>query len=139
MFSTIDALPCICLSLRVDLPGGDIAKVFMRSPQCDDDGEYFYGVLPPSSQAGTDRPRLLPTSKQSLNPAVALLQAIVIVRDARALPYQNIECFPQARFVRITHGRLAIWLDPLGMLDPQVIVNPFSQVCVRMKLVKHNH
>ncbi|HJY54073.1 MAG TPA: hypothetical protein VKD89_08620 [Candidatus Udaeobacter sp.] len=29
---------------------GDIAKVFMKSPQHDDDGEYFYGVLPPPSQ-----------------------------------------------------------------------------------------
>jgi hypothetical protein len=29
---------------------GDIAKVFMNSPQQDDDGEYFYGVLPPHSQ-----------------------------------------------------------------------------------------
>jgi len=31
---------------------GDIAKVFMKSPQRDDDGEYFYGVLPPPSQPG---------------------------------------------------------------------------------------
>jgi hypothetical protein len=31
---------------------GDIEKVFMKSPQQDDDGEYFYGVLPPPSQAG---------------------------------------------------------------------------------------
>ena len=31
---------------------GDITKVFMRSPQRDDDGEYFYGVLPPPSQQG---------------------------------------------------------------------------------------
>ena len=29
---------------------GDIAKVFMHSPQQDDDGEYFYGVLPAPSQ-----------------------------------------------------------------------------------------
>ena len=29
---------------------GDIAKVFMNSPQQNDDGEYFYGVLPPPSQ-----------------------------------------------------------------------------------------
>jgi hypothetical protein len=29
---------------------GDIEKVFMKSPQRDDDGEYFYGVLPPPSQ-----------------------------------------------------------------------------------------
>ena len=31
---------------------GDIEKVFMKSPQRDDDGQYFYGVLPPPSQAG---------------------------------------------------------------------------------------
>jgi hypothetical protein len=29
---------------------GDIAKVFMKSPQQDDDGEYFYGELPAPSQ-----------------------------------------------------------------------------------------
>jgi hypothetical protein len=29
---------------------GDIEKVFMNSPQQDDDGEYFYGVLPPPSR-----------------------------------------------------------------------------------------
>jgi len=29
---------------------GDITKIFMKSPQRDDDGEYFYGVLPPPSQ-----------------------------------------------------------------------------------------
>jgi hypothetical protein len=34
--------------------GGDIEKVFMKSPQHDDDGEYFYGVLPPPSQPGTE-------------------------------------------------------------------------------------
>jgi hypothetical protein len=29
---------------------GDISKVFMNSPQKDDDGQSFYGVLPPPSQ-----------------------------------------------------------------------------------------
>ena len=29
---------------------GDIAKVFVNSPKQDDDGEYFYGVLPAPSQ-----------------------------------------------------------------------------------------
>jgi len=29
---------------------GDITKIFMKSPQRDDDGEYFYGGLPPPSQ-----------------------------------------------------------------------------------------
>lgn len=31
---------------------GDIEKVFMKSPKQDDDGEYFYGVLPSPSQPG---------------------------------------------------------------------------------------
>jgi hypothetical protein len=31
---------------------GDIAKVFMNSPQQPDDGEYFYGVLPLPSRTG---------------------------------------------------------------------------------------
>ena len=31
---------------------GDIEKVFMKSPQRDDDGQYFYGVLPPPSPSG---------------------------------------------------------------------------------------
>jgi hypothetical protein len=42
--------------------GGDIAKVFMKSPQHDDDGEYFYGVLPPPSQAG-NRPSAPPADE----------------------------------------------------------------------------
>ena len=29
---------------------GDITKVFVKSPQRDDDGQYFYGLLPPPSQ-----------------------------------------------------------------------------------------
>ena len=33
---------------------GDITKVFVKSPQRDDDGEYFFGVLPPPSQPGMD-------------------------------------------------------------------------------------
>jgi len=67
-----------------------------------------------------------------------LPEAIAIVRDTRALPYQDIERFHQARLVRITHGRLAIWLDPLGVLDPQVVVNLFLQVCVGMMLMMHD-
>ena len=41
---------------------GDIAKVFMKSPQHDDDGEYFYGVLPPPSQA-ENRPSAPPADE----------------------------------------------------------------------------
>jgi hypothetical protein len=31
---------------------GDITKIFVKSPQRDDDGQYFYGMLPPPSQSG---------------------------------------------------------------------------------------
>ncbi len=31
---------------------GDIIKIFMKSPERDDDGQYFYGVLPSPSQSG---------------------------------------------------------------------------------------
>jgi len=41
---------------------GDIAKVFIKSPQHDDDGEYFYGVLPPPSQA-ENRPSVSPAGE----------------------------------------------------------------------------
>jgi hypothetical protein len=34
------------------LATGDITKIFMKSPEREDDGEYFYGVLPPPSQPG---------------------------------------------------------------------------------------
>jgi len=30
---------------------------------------------------------------------------------------------PQARLVKIAHGRFAAWLDPFGMLPSQVLVN----------------
>ena len=82
------------------------------------------------SRIGDDAPRD--------NLTVALPEAIAIVRNTRVLPYQHIECFHQARLVRITHGRLAIWLDPFGMLDPQVVMNLLPQICVGMELVKHN-
>jgi hypothetical protein len=41
----------------------------------------------------------------------------------RARPGTSFEEPPQARLVKIAHGRLAAWLDPLGMLPSQVVVN----------------
>ena len=55
---------------------------------------------------------------------------IAVVRLTGILSPQRGERFHQARRVRITRGRLAVWLDPFGMLDPQVVVNLFPQVCV---------
>jgi len=54
-------------------------------------------------------------------------------------PRQRIEQFHEARVVRVTHGGFAIWLDPFGMLDPQVVVNLLPKLGVGVDLVRHGH
>ena len=70
---------------------------------------------------------------------INLPKPVAVVSDTRTLPYQNSKCFHKASLIRIAHRRLAIWLDPLGVLAPQVVVNLFAQVCVGMGLAQHNH
>jgi hypothetical protein len=41
--------------------------------------------------------------------------------------------------IRITQGAFAIWLDPFGMLDPQVVVNLVPKLGVGVDLVMHGH
>jgi hypothetical protein len=50
---------------------------------------------------------------------------------------QSAEQFHEARLVRITHGGFAIWLDPFGMLDPEVVVNLLPELAVIMDFVRH--
>jgi hypothetical protein len=52
---------------------------------------------------------------------------------------ETIEQFHQARLVRITHGRFATWLDPFGMLDPEVVVNLLPELRVGVDLVRNSH
>jgi hypothetical protein len=52
---------------------------------------------------------------------------------------QTIEQFQEARLVRITHGGFAIWLDPFGMLDPEVVVNLVPKLAVGVDFVRHGH
>ncbi|PYJ88332.1 MAG: hypothetical protein DME71_13325 [Verrucomicrobia bacterium] len=49
------------------------------------------------------------------------------------------EQFHEARLVRITHGGFAIWLDPFGMLDPQIVVNLLLELGVGVDLMKHGY
>jgi hypothetical protein len=49
---------------------------------------------------------------------------------------QSVEHFRKARLVRITHGGFAIWLDPFGMLDPQIVVNLLPKLGVGVDLVR---
>jgi len=37
------------------------------------------------------------------------------------------------------HGGFAIWLDPFGMLDPQVVVNLFPEFGVGVDLARHGN
>jgi hypothetical protein len=50
-----------------------------------------------------------------------------------------IEQFYQTRLVRITRGTFAIWLDPFGMLSPQVVVNLLPELGVGADLVRHGN
>src|SRR4029077_2244768 len=51
-------------------------------------------------------------------------------------PRQTIEQFHQARLVRITHGRFAIWRDPFGVLDPKVVVNLLPELHVSVDFMR---
>jgi hypothetical protein len=50
---------------------------------------------------------------------------------------QSVKHFRKARLVRITRGGFAIWLDPFGVLDPQIVVNLLLELGVGMDLMKH--
>ena len=59
-----------------------------------------------------------------------------LVRDPSL---QCVQEFREARLVRITHRAFAIWLDPFGMLDPQIVVNLVPKFAVGVDLVRHGH
>jgi hypothetical protein len=42
----------------------------------------------------------------------------------------------EACLIRIAHGRFAIWLDPFGVLDPQVVVNLLPELRVGVDLMR---
>ena len=48
-----------------------------------------------------------------------------------------IEQFHETHLVRITDRRLAIWLDPIGVLNPQVVMNLLPKFGKGMNLVRH--
>src|SRR6267378_4478749 len=52
---------------------------------------------------------------------------------------RSAEQFHKARLVRITDRGFAIWLDPVGMLDPQVVVNLLLELGVGVDLVIHGN
>ena len=56
-----------------------------------------------------------------------------------SLSRQCVEQFDETRLVRITHGGFAIWLNPFGMLNPQVVVNLLPQLSVCLDLVRHGY
>jgi hypothetical protein len=51
----------------------------------------------------------------------------------------RIEQFHEACLVRIAHGTLAIWLNPFGMLDPEIVVNLLPKLGVAVDLMRSGH
>src|SRR5436190_22272514 len=60
-------------------------------------------------------------------------------RPGRSPSPRSVEQFHEARLVKITHGGLAIWLHPFGMLNPQVAVNPLPKLGVGADLGRHGN
>ena len=52
---------------------------------------------------------------------------------------QCAEQFHETHLVRITQGAFAVWLDPFGMLDPEVVVNLLPEFGVGVDFVRHSH
>ena len=52
---------------------------------------------------------------------------------------ETIEHFDEAGLVRITYGGFAIRLEPLGMLDPQIVVNLLLELGVGVELLVHGY
>jgi hypothetical protein len=52
---------------------------------------------------------------------------------------EGVEQFDEARVVRIAHRGFAIWLNPVGMLNAQVVVNLLPEFGVVMDLVRHGN
>ena len=58
-------------------------------------------------------------------------------RVLRSRSRECIEQFREAHLVRITDGGLAVWLDPIRVLNPKVMMNLLPEFGVRMNLVRH--
>jgi len=52
---------------------------------------------------------------------------------------ESVEQFHETRLVRITYGGFAIWLDPFGMLNPQVVVKLLPELGVGVDLRRHGN
>jgi hypothetical protein len=49
------------------------------------------------------------------------------------------EQFHEARLVRITHGAFATYLDPFGVLNPEVVVDLLPKLSVTTDSVRRGH
>ena len=52
---------------------------------------------------------------------------------------QSVDHFGEARVVGIALGRFAIWFDPFGMLDPQIVVNLLLEFGIRVDWMRHGN
>jgi hypothetical protein len=55
------------------------------------------------------------------------------------LRVKSVEHFGEARLISIARGGCAIWLNPFGMLDPQVVVNLLLELGIGVDFVIHGY
>jgi hypothetical protein len=60
-------------------------------------------------------------------------------RLVRFLPSQSVEQFHEARFIRITRAAFAVWPDPFGVLDAEVVVNLSPKLDVSADFVRNGN
>jgi hypothetical protein len=58
-------------------------------------------------------------------------------RSVGSCSHRSAEHFREARLVRIARGTFAVWFDPFGMLDPQIVVNLLPEVGVGVDFLIH--
>src|SRR6267143_3695727 len=82
-----------------------------------------------------------PSGAAHLLPSSSLFEKAIGRRDrlVGSASRQTAEQFREARLVRITHGGAAIRVNPVGMLDPQIVVNLFPKLGVGVDLVIHGN
>ena len=79
--------------------------------------------------------------RRSVDSIYSLFEKAMRVNDrlVGSSSHRSTEQFHKARLVRITQWGLAIWLDPFGMLAPEVVVNLLPEFRVGVDLVRHGH
>ena len=103
------------------------------------------GPISKSGQAITTSSAIRDAARRLESPSLFTLQFLfkcamnISYRVLRSRSRKCIEQFRKAHLVRITDRGLAIWLDPIGVLNPQVVVNLLPEFGIGVNSVSYTH